>query len=164
MLRQALKQGPHRTRDVRQYLAGPAPSPGPYVETDHLIQLPPNGLKKFLTLLADPRGSVPVITGCLPSESLELEPGPATQALQNMKATFRVGPILTDPRDLHMPIPAEIKGKWAWLARKDVTSWGPETAIKSQSPVARLEGTALKLSEGWLTLSGTEAEGTSDAS
>ncbi len=158
MLRQALKQGPHRTGDVRQYLAGPAPAPGPYVATDHLIQLPPNGSKKFLTLLVDPRGSIPVITGCLPSGSQELAPGPATQALQNMKATFRVGPILTDPRDLHMPIPAEIKGKWAWLARRDVTSWGPQAAIKSQSPVAGLEGTSLKLSEGWLTLSGAEVE------
>jgi hypothetical protein len=157
-LYEALKQPLLRSLSLLQTLTFDAPlASSNYVERDHLIELPADGTKAYLTLLIDPRKVIPVITGSLPANTLALAPGPATQALNNMKATFRVGPVLTEPSKIRMPIPAEIKGNWAWLARTDVTNWGGETPIEAQDPIARLEASPLTLSEGWLTLSGAES-------
>jgi hypothetical protein len=134
---------------------------GAYVQNYTPIMQPSDGTKSYLTILMDPRGVIPVITGSLPEVQLALAPGPVTQALGNMKATFRAGPLLTDPSKIRMPIPAEIKGQWAWLARTDVTNWGEEQSIISQDSIARLETSPLKLSEGWLTLSGAETDNSS---
>jgi hypothetical protein len=132
-----------------------------YVQDYTPIMKPSDGTKSFLTILMDPRGVIPVITGSLPEVEMALAPGPVTEALSNMKATFRTGPLLTDPSTIRMPIPAEIKGDWAWLARTDVTNWGDEQPIVSQDAIARLETSPLKLSEGWLTLSGAETDNSS---
>ncbi|HEY0323886.1 MAG TPA: hypothetical protein VGC66_23255 [Pyrinomonadaceae bacterium] len=131
---------------------------GAYVQNYSPIMKTSDGMKSYLTILMDPRGVIPVITGSLPEVQLALAPGPVTAALGNMEATFRVGPLLTDPSRIRMPIPAEIKGQWGWLARTDVTTWGDESSVNSQDPIARLETSPLRLSEGWLTLSGAETD------
>lgn len=127
-----------------------------YVQFGSLVALKPNGSKSMLTLLLDPRGVIPVVTGSLPVETVALAPGPATAALRRMKAHFRVGPVLTDPSTIQMPLPAEIRGRWAWMARTDVTNWSGEQPVQTQSPILRLESTPLRLGEGWLVLSSAE--------
>ncbi|PPL03103.1 hypothetical protein [Parapedobacter indicus] len=144
-------------RNTLSVLASAADAPGfktDYVQADHVIALPANGAHAKLTLLVDPSGTVPLIPGSLPSSTLALPNGPVTRALNNIKTTFRAGPLLLDPRKIKMPTPAQVQGNWGWCARKDVTGWNPEVAIAPYSPVATLQDNAVKLIEGWITLSG----------
>jgi hypothetical protein len=155
----AVRRAMRRGAPLRPALLAPPPAResldgNGYVETGHLVQLSADASTVKLTLLVDPRGYIPTISGVLPATVTNLAPGPTTQALRNMTATFRVGPLLTDPQAIRMPLPAEVRGNWGWMARHDVTTWGEDTAVKNQDAVARLGTTPLRLSEGWLTLSG----------
>lgn len=127
----------------------------PYLHLNNLIQLPAdNKTQKYLTLIVDPRGLIPAISGIQPIEYLALASGQITSALENMAATFRMGPILTDPDKIRMPLPGEIQGHWSWVARPNVTVWQEDDRIEPENPVARLAENPLRLSEGWLKLSG----------
>ncbi|MCL7986630.1 hypothetical protein M8998_01625 [Sphingobacterium sp. lm-10] len=128
-----------------------------YVKAKHVVQLAANEKPVKLTLLIDPSGNIPVISGSLPSLTINLPNGPVATALNNLKATFRAGPLLLDPLKIKMPTPAEVKGKWSWMARKDVTTWNEEVAISSSTPVATLHTTPPSLIEGWIVLSGSHA-------
>ncbi len=157
-LRQALKRGPLAPGAAARMVADSAAAPlgfaSGYVETGHLVRLSPDSRRVPLTLLVDPRGEVPVIPGSTPLGTQTLAPGPVTAALQNMRLTFRVGPVLTNPATLRMPLPAQVRGEWGWMARADVTTWGPEAGVQAQSPVAEIGDSPRTLSEGWLTLTG----------
>lgn len=128
-----------------------------YVKTDHNVSLGANDKTVKLTLLVDPSGDIPVISGSLPATSTSLPNGPVSTALNNLKATFRAGPLLLDPARIKMPTPAEVKGSWSWMARKDVTSWNDEVAILPSTPQATLNSTAPSLIEGWIVLTGSNA-------
>ncbi|SFU19101.1 hypothetical protein SAMN04489724_0100 [Algoriphagus locisalis] len=130
----------------------PAPTSG-YVITDHLVTLAANGGPVKLTLIMDPTGDLPIIPGSLPGSSISLPNGPVTAAIENLSATFRTGPLLLDPSQIRMPTPAEVRGDWAWLARKDVTEWQPDMSVTQQIPQASLSPQPLSLIEGWLSLS-----------
>jgi hypothetical protein len=127
-----------------------------YVQENHVVSLPSNGAPTKLTLLVDPSGIVPVIPGSLPAYNLALPTGPVSTALSKLKTTFRAGPLLLDPVKIKMPTPAEVQGKWGWMARKDVTTWNPEVAVQPYTPLATLNPAALQLIEGWITLSGSQ--------
>ena len=154
----AIREAARTGASIRKALAaapGPAPSADSgYVTWNHLVMLPPDSSCVTLTILVDPRGTIPVMTGSLPVVSTSLAPGPVTAALANMEVSFRVGPILVEPSAIRMPIPAEINGKWAWVARTDVTAWADPSAIQQQNAVATLNTAPPRLREGWLTLSG----------
>lgn len=121
--------------------ANPVPSTGTYTT-------------EKLTVIMDSSGVVGAYSGSLPSVSLALPPGPVTSALSEMDVTFRVGPVLMDPAKIKMPLPAEINGNWAWLARTDVTNWDSGQDIGPADAAANLSTDPLALREGWLTLSG----------
>lgn len=128
------------------------PSSG-YVVTDHLISLAANQGPITLTVIMDPTGDMPIIPGSLPGSSISLPNGPVTEAMENLSATFRTGPLLLDPSQIRMPTPAEVRGDWAWIARKDVTEWQPDMNITAQTSQASLSPQPLSLVEGWLSLS-----------
>ncbi len=127
-----------------------------YVQTDHLVALPSNGNSVKLTLLMDPGGVATFIPGSLPAFDLALATGPVSKALNQMKVSFRAGPLLLDPVKIQMPTPAEIQGKWGWMARKDITSWGDERKVEPYTPVATMSPNNLTLSEGYIMFTGTE--------
>ncbi len=129
-----------------------------YVKSDHKIALAANDKTVKLTILVDPSGNIPVISGSLPAISTSLPNGPVSIALNNLKATFRAGPLLLDPARIKMPTPAEVKGSWSWMARKDVTSWNEEIAIQPSTPQATLNSAPPSLIEGWIVLTGSNAE------
>jgi hypothetical protein len=160
-LRRALQTGRLRQGQALRLLhAGAAADPGfgdGYVRRDHLVQVAPDGKRAMLTLLMEPRGVIPTVAGSLPAATATLAPGPVAEALRAMKTTFRVGPVLADPRRVRMPLPAQVRGKWGWMARKDVTSWRAEAPVEAGDDVARLDDTPRVLGEGWLTLSGAQA-------
>jgi hypothetical protein len=129
-----------------------------YVKSGHKIALAANDKTVKLTILVDPSGNIPVISGSLPAIATSLPNGPVSIALNNLKATFRAGPLLLDPARIKMPTPAEVKGSWSWMARKDVTSWNEEIAIIPSTPQATLNSAPPSLIEGWIVLTGSNAE------
>ena len=104
-------------------------------------------------MVVDPSGGIPFIPGSLPYSSVSLPQGPVSQALAKLKASFRAGPLLLNPDAIKMPTPAEVKGKWGWMARESVTTWKEEATIKPYTPIADLDTAPLTLTEGWITLS-----------
>ncbi|SJN54918.1 hypothetical protein VR7878_00990 [Vibrio ruber DSM 16370] len=127
------------------------PSSG-YVMTDHVVSLSVQQQTVKLTLLMDPFGDLTLTPGSLPGSSVTLPTGPVTQAMDNLSATFRTGPLLLDPQQIQMPTPSEVRGNWSWVARQDVTNWQPNQAITNSVPQASLNPTPLNLIEGWLRL------------
>lgn len=139
-----------------------------YVVEDGLLQLGPmrstagldNGAPvappapTTLTVLMAPRGRLPVITGVHPVTSSALPAGPVTEALGAMTLNFRAGPLLVAPRAVHMPLPADIRGAWALTWRDTVTTW-TQGEVADQDPTATLHPFPLRLTEGWLLLSGS---------
>jgi hypothetical protein len=127
-----------------------------YVQTDHLVSLPATAIGVKLTMLMDPGGVATFIPGSLPAFDLALPTGPVSKALNQMKVSFRAGPLLLDPLKIQMPTPAEIQGKWGWMARRDITSWSDEQKVNPYTPVATLSPDNLSLSEGYIMFAGTE--------
>ena len=80
----------------------------PYINTAPTIHLRPQQ-RVMLTLLIDPRGAVHVTPGILPRKRIELMREHVAAALDAITLTFRVGPVLTDPETIRMPLPAEIR-------------------------------------------------------
>ncbi|PKU23897.1 hypothetical protein CWS72_14575 [Telmatospirillum siberiense] len=160
LLRRALASGVRRRGSLRGMVpAAPAEVAllkldpgGSYVVTDHQFTLPPDGTKALLTLLVDPRGAMPVVSGWQPLGTQGLPAGPISTALSQMVAAFRVGPLLVDPQQVQMPLPAEVQGAWSFAARSDITGWAPEASVTAQDAKANLEPSARLLSEGWLVL------------
>jgi hypothetical protein len=131
-------------------MAGPSGSD--YVQPGHLLDLQPDGPVVKLTVLMDPSGILPVFAGALPYQYQTLPNGPVSAALNRLEASFRVGPLLTDPAAIRMPLPSEMRGKWSWLYRETVSDWSTEAEPEPQPPVVRLGHTPLRLTEGWLRL------------
>lgn len=160
-LRRALRRGRllpgQALRLLESGAAGGGELSGEYVRRGHLVRLAPDARRALLTVLMEPRGVIPTVAGSLPAATVSLAPGPVAQALRAMKATFRVGPVLADPQRVRMPLPAEVRGKWGWIARRDVTTWRGEEPVEAGDGVARLDDTPRVLGEGWLTLAGAEA-------
>ncbi|NET81454.1 MAG: hypothetical protein F6J94_05655 [Moorea sp. SIO1F2] len=127
----------------------------PYIVSNPQLHLPPDGTTTHdLTLLVDPRGSIPVISGYLPVQYLTLSPGPVTLALNNMFVTFRAGPVLLNSTEIQLPLPAAIKGDWTWVERSGVTTWRESDPLTSSTSSAQLPSTRPNVNEGWLKLSG----------
>ncbi len=112
-----------------------------------------SGPTQWITMLADPRGSLYARAGVLPVQTAMLDPRFVKESLSRMDVTFRTGPILTDPQSVRMPLPAGALGRWSWLQRSGVTMWPKDPApIGSTDTVARLTGEPLRVREGWLKL------------
>ncbi|OAN79409.1 hypothetical protein A8B78_11790 [Jannaschia sp. EhC01] len=150
----AMRAGPAQPGDLARLLGTDAATDSTYVETDHLLELPMDGTPTTLTMLVDPRGRIPVTSGWQPGQSQGLPPGPVSEALAAMVVDFRAGPILTDPHDIRMPLPSEMRGNWVWASRADVTGWAPDEPITASTAKAAVTTAPLHLSEGWLSLSG----------
>ena len=154
-LQQLLKSGSAslNLNQVKSALAKSTPPTSGYVITNHLIALAANEGSVKLTVIMDPTGDMPIIPGSLPGSSISLPNGPVSTAIENLSATFRTGPLLLDPSQIRMPTPAEVRGDWAWVARKDVTEWQPDLTVTQQTAQASLSPQPLSLIEGWLSLS-----------
>lgn len=124
----------------------------PYINRDPLVRIRPRQ-QILLTLVIDPRGAVHATSGILPRKRIELMREHVADALDAMTMTFRVGPVLTDPETIRMPLPAEIRGGWSWIRRRSATVW-QESPIVNANQDALLSPTPVQIAEGWLKLSG----------
>jgi hypothetical protein len=130
-----------------------------YVSTDHLIEMAPGAAPTYVTILMAPSFQIPMIAGAQPAQLLALPPGATGPALNAMTATFRIGPVLLDPSTVRMPLPSQVRGKWGWAARTDVTTWTSSDTVVRQDDSITLSDLPPTLSEGWLTLSGAVRSG-----
>ena len=156
-LRSGVRNADTALRGLGTRLAAPEAG-NPYVVPDALIAQAADGPTRRLTILMDPRGTVPLITGFLPTKTLMLQPGPVSTALNTMAVNFRIGPLLTDPQQLRMPLPAEIRGSWTWIERHGLTLWTETVPDGANSTVATFSDTPLQLTQGWLKLSNAFGE------
>ena len=106
----------------------------------------------MLTLVLDPRGGVHATSGILPRKKIELMREQISDALANMAVTFSVGPVLSNPETVRMPIPAEISGNWNWVRKSNLTLW-EETPVQTVGQEPRLNPVPAQIHEGWLKLS-----------
>jgi hypothetical protein len=168
-LRQQLVMGGNLTQALEQMAtmtAGPAAvgTPGDYVIAGSPIPLPPktkvngviSGASVYLTVLVDPSGRLPVISGAFPVQYGDLPAGPVATALAQMEIYFRAGPLLLEPSRIKMPVPSEMHGDWSWMERQSVTLWAPALEPTPSDSIPSMAGTPLRLREGWLVLSKSE--------
>jgi hypothetical protein len=69
---------------------------------------------RVLTMLVDPRAPVHARSGILPVKQLRIPPGQYRQALDGMRVSLFVAPVLTDGDHLGMPLPAVPGQTWTW--------------------------------------------------
>ena len=120
----------------------------------------------FLTVLMDPGGRLHATTGLLPARALSLPADQTHPALARIAPWFRAMPILTGPRDVSLPLPAEDDATWQWVARAP-HGWeqaGPDPRPSASAPAEARSGPDLVPSslapspgptiarEGWLRL------------
>jgi hypothetical protein len=130
----------------------------PYIDRAPFVEIRP-GQRLLLTLLVDPRGAVHVTSGIVPRKKIELMREHVAPALDAMALTFRVGPVLVDPEQIRMPLPAEIRGGWSWVRKVNVTAWAEDPVVKATQD-ALLPDAPAEITEGWLRVSGAlKAEG-----
>jgi hypothetical protein len=162
-LRRQLAAGESASRALAQ-LGSPAAAPaaaGTYVVPGQPLSLAPNQKSGetlapseiYLTILVDPAGRIPVVSGGFPVLFGDLPPGPVATALDQMNISFRVGPLLLEPTQIRMPLPSEMHGDWAWMERQSVTLWAPPAEPAQSSPIPSMGNVPLRLREGWLVLS-----------
>ncbi|MEZ4444531.1 MAG: hypothetical protein R3B72_35985 [Polyangiaceae bacterium] len=132
---------------------GPAATPAdhPYVDASGILWITP-GVRHDLVLLVEPHCVVHATTGLLPRKRLGVQRAWMTPALSTMAPTFRFGPVLRDPKQIRMPIAAEIGGAWTWTHRADVDRWAEEEVVHAGQE-ALLPPDPCTLTEGWLRLS-----------
>ncbi|MCX6633179.1 MAG: hypothetical protein NTW28_36755, partial [Candidatus Solibacter sp.] len=106
----------------------------------------------WITVLCDPRGSIHLRTGILPTAVLRLPRELGERPLRRLDVTFRVGPLLHEPEGLEMPLPAEISGGWSWIQRSGINGL-VESPVADASHHARMSDTPIHIREGWLRLS-----------
>ncbi|PCJ46306.1 MAG: hypothetical protein COA99_02990 [Moraxellaceae bacterium] len=136
----------------------------PYINEKPFVSVRPvaAGIKKsasksvMLTLIIDPRGGVHATCGILPRKRIELLREHVAEALENMSITFRIGPVLTNPETVRMPLPSEIQGNWNWVRKTGLTVW-QESPVVDAVPEPKLSHTPAQIQEGWLKLSGAQS-------
>jgi hypothetical protein len=157
------------------HIAPPGPNDPPL--SGYLVQIGPGnwinlgfapngpGPAHQLTLVMDPRAAVHAQLGILPTKDVTLVPDWVDSALAEMKATFRVGPVLAEERNilpsgekvpidsLLTPGPAEKHGTWQWRQLVANGSW-PGIALGPVDANAVFPDVPPILRDGVLQLSG----------
>jgi len=81
------------------------------------LRLTAEGTEETVTMLVDPRGVVHATCGVLPSKSIAIPPDLWAAQAAALRATFQTMPVLTDPNEVEIPLPAEPGYSWSWLER-----------------------------------------------
>jgi hypothetical protein len=128
----------------------------PYIDREGLLWLVP-GQTHELTMLVEPHCVVHATTGLVPRKEIGLRRRWVEDALRTIAPTFRYGPVLRDPREVKMPIAADVGGAWTWTHRSDVDVWAEEP-VSHDAGDAILPPDPAVAEEGWLRLTPEEEE------
>ncbi len=104
-----------------------------------------------LTVLLDPLGTLHATTGTLPVAEVSLPSQFYASVLAKMAVFFRIGPVLTDPAAIRIPIPAEQRGEWSWVWQTAPGKYEADGVVAATAQ-ARLADSPPHLMEGWLVL------------
>ncbi len=143
--------------------AGPATS-GVEQPTATTLTVLPNGEPVEVLLLFDPRGEVAVASGVAPVQSLALPPDQYAAAIADLTISIPLGPVPTGlPLGaIALPLPPAAGGQWtfnspAWQS-PPTPGWVAITPVDATVAPPILPGTPQVLAEGWLTLTGVDAD------
>jgi hypothetical protein len=104
-----------------------------------------------LVLLMDPRLSINVASGFLPTAQYELPVFGISRIMEKINFSFLVSPVLTRTKRTDLPL-KEIKDKeWVWIANSDTGNIRDEEKLNPGSTNI-LNYDPLHLTEGWLKL------------
>lgn len=120
---------------IRTHAADPAP-------LRQTLEDPP----LMLSILLDPRGTVHVTSGVLPTKENNIPPDQYTAALQAIEVLFLSTPIVTDVGKINLPLPVEAGYQWSWAAADGIAAIGK---VNQQATFAAPQ----EVREGWLKLS-----------
>jgi hypothetical protein len=129
---------------------GDTPVTHPYVAPSDVITVRPNQDVR-LTMLVEPHTVVHATTGLLPRKEIGMRREWMMPALASLAPTFRFGPVLVDPKQIRLPIAADIAGTWTWTHKADVATW-VEDQVTHATQDARLSDDPAEAEEGWLRL------------
>jgi hypothetical protein len=138
---------------------GATPIEHPFVDASGILWVVP-GVTYELLLLVEPHCAIHATTGLLPRKQIAPQRAWLADALARIAPTFRFGPVLRDPNQIRMPIPADIEGAWTWTHRADVDRWIEEEVVHAGQE-ALLSPDPVVATEGWLKLRPKPAEGSS---
>jgi hypothetical protein len=109
------------------------------------------GTPERLTLLMDPWGSVQAACGLVPAKTITLAQAELDEAVAQMEASFRVGPVLLQAGRLALPTPVGDKGRWNFSGpltdHAAAAVIAPDPKYFSDQPVVATEGRLLLLNK-----------------
>jgi hypothetical protein len=112
---------------------GSAADPGlqpidhPFVDDSEQPLVTRPGQLVTLTVLMVPGGSVHATSGLLPRVAVALARDWVADALQALAPSFRVGPLLLDPKTVRLPKITALPSQQVFTARTDETTWADST-------------------------------------
>lgn len=127
---------------------GDTPVDHPMFDRSQRLWVVPNRTYRLLLLL-EPNTAVHATTGLLPRKDIGLRREWLAPGLGRLAPTFRFGPVLRDPKQVRMPIPADLGGAWTWTHRADVDRWAEEPVVHAGHE-ALLPPDPAVAEEGWL--------------
>ncbi|MEX1666642.1 hypothetical protein [Zhongshania arctica] len=90
-----------------------------YVLAESTFQLRLNDRAKFLTIIADPHGSIPLTVDRLPVQKIVLPQKSIATPLKNISVTFRTSPVLAARSESVIPTLSQGEEDWSWIKRRD---------------------------------------------
>ncbi len=129
----------------------PAPQPvtHPFVDdSEQPLAIRPGQLVR-LTVLMVPGGAVHATCGVLPRTAVRLARDWTAEALQQLSASFRTGPVLLDPKTVRLPKVTALPANQVLTARTTETTWQDEP-IAAATQDALLPDDAPVFREGYI--------------
>jgi hypothetical protein len=134
---------------------GSAADPGlqlidhPFVDDSEQPLVTRPGQLVTLTVLMVPGGSVHATSGLLPRVAVALARDWVADALQALTPSFRVGPLLLDPKTVRLPKITALPSQQVLTARTDETTWA-DSSIAAATQDALLPDDPPLFREGYL--------------
>jgi len=155
----AMESGRHRGQLGLLGAGAPPVDPlsHPYVIDDGTVYVRP-GQTLRLTLLMLPAGKVHLTSGVLPVKALSLANEWVGPGLRKLMPSIRVGPLLVDPSEIRLPLPALLGDKQTFTRRTGPLTW-KDDPILAATQTALLPRMPHEAQEGWIRVTPEEPEG-----
>ena len=119
-----------------------------YIEAEDTLLVRPGQVVR-LTILMLPAGKVHLTTGIVPRKALALADEWVTPGLRRLVPSLRVGPVLVDPAEIHLPKVASLGEDQNFIRRTGPLTWKEDPIIAATS-AALLPKIPHEVQEGWI--------------
>ena len=131
----------------------------PFVDDSEQPLITRPGQLVRLTVLMMPGGAAHATTGVLPRVGVQLARDWVAGALQQLSPSFRIGPVLVDPKTVRLPKITALPKNQAFTARTDETTWQDDT-IAAATQDALLPDDPPLFREGYIRVQQAPPQGT----